>query len=149
MSYQENDSSRHDDDLEQENSEGASAEQLQEEEQQLQQEQQQEPLQQLLEPSATPSEPHKRNCPEGYTFCFTLWSQTSNGTKLVKQGKQRSGTASSPTNSSLSPTLSQVAGKTTQIPIRLAVNPRAPVQRPHPVRIITIAAAPVTCAMPR
>lgn len=85
MSYQENDSSRHDDDLEQENSEGISAEQLQEDTQELQREEQQ--LQQLLEPSATPSEPHKRNCPEGYTFCFTLWSQTSNGTKLVKQGE--------------------------------------------------------------
>lgn len=85
MSYQENDSSRHDDDLEQENSEGISAEQLQEDPQELQREEQQ--LQQLLEPSATPSEPHKRNCPEGYTFCFTLWSQTSNGTKLVKQGE--------------------------------------------------------------
>lgn len=85
MSYQENDSSRHDDDLEQENSEGVSAEQLQEEQQQ--QQQQEEQLQQLLEPSATASEPHKRNCAEGYTFCFALWSQTSNGTKLVKQGE--------------------------------------------------------------
>ncbi|KAL7733837.1 hypothetical protein ACLKA6_011556 [Drosophila palustris] len=77
MSYKENDSSQHDDDYEQENSEGISAEQLQN---------------QLLEASPTPSEPHQRSCTEGYTFCFTLWNQTANGTRLVKQGCWRDNT---------------------------------------------------------
>jgi len=72
MSFQENDSSQHDDDYEQENSEGISAEQ-----QQLQ----------LLETNTTPGEPHQRSCTEGYTFCFSLWNQTANGTRFVKQGK--------------------------------------------------------------
>ncbi|KAH8398793.1 hypothetical protein KR222_004377, partial [Zaprionus bogoriensis] len=85
MSYQENDSSQHDDDYEQENSEGVEQQQQQLQEQQGQ-EQELQQQQQLLEPSTTPSEPHRRTCSEGYTFCFTLWSQSSNGTKLVKQG---------------------------------------------------------------
>ncbi|XP_062135497.1 bone morphogenetic protein receptor type-2 [Drosophila sulfurigaster albostrigata] len=68
MSYQENDSSLHDDELETENSEGISAEQQQ------------------LEASATPSERHQRICSEGYTFCFSLWNETANGQRLVKQG---------------------------------------------------------------
>ncbi|XP_032598093.1 bone morphogenetic protein receptor type-2 [Drosophila grimshawi] len=71
MSYMENDNTQHDDDYEQENSEGISAEQQQ---------------QQLLESNMSPSEPHKRSCTEGYTFCFSLWNQTANGTRLVKQG---------------------------------------------------------------
>ncbi|XP_030571255.1 bone morphogenetic protein receptor type-2 [Drosophila novamexicana] len=70
MSYKENDNSQHDDDYEQENSEGISTEQQQ----------------QYLETSTTASVPHTRSCTEGYTFCFTLWNQTSNGTRLVKQG---------------------------------------------------------------
>ncbi|XP_023168024.1 bone morphogenetic protein receptor type-2 [Drosophila hydei] len=68
MSYKENDNSQHDDDYEQESSEGISVEQ------------------QYLEPGAMPTEPHKRSCTDGYTFCFTLWNQTSNGTRFVKQG---------------------------------------------------------------
>lgn len=72
MSYKENDNSQHDDDYEQENSEGISTEQQQ----------------QYLETSTTASVPHTRSCTEGYTFCFTLWNQTSNGTRLVKQGKK-------------------------------------------------------------
>lgn len=71
MSYKENDNSQHDDDYEQESSEGISVEQQQ----------------QYLEAGALPTEPHKRTCTEGYTFCFTLWNQTSNGTRFVKQGK--------------------------------------------------------------
>ncbi|SPP84960.1 bone morphogenetic protein receptor type-2 [Drosophila guanche] len=66
MSFMENDNSLHDDDSEQDNSG--------------------ELLEQQIEPSAIPNEPHRRSCSEGYTFCFTLWNQTLNGTRVVKQG---------------------------------------------------------------
>lgn len=41
---------------------------------------------QQIESTPMPSEPHRRTCSESYTFCFTLWNQTPNGTKIVKQG---------------------------------------------------------------
>lgn len=32
---------------------------------------------------------HLHICPQDYTFCFSLWRKTANGTKIEKQGKQR------------------------------------------------------------
>ncbi|KAH8379738.1 hypothetical protein KR009_006885, partial [Drosophila setifemur] len=66
MSFQENDNSLHDDDTDQD-----SSNELQE---------------QQIESTPMPSDPHKRSCSDGYTFCFTLWNQSPNGTRLVKQG---------------------------------------------------------------
>ncbi|KAH8369556.1 hypothetical protein KR093_000155, partial [Drosophila rubida] len=93
MSYQENDSSLHDDDLEPENSEGVSGELVPE-----------------AEADTTSGEPHQRSCSEGYTFCFSLWNQTADGPRLMKQGcwkdntdsicSQRECSSSSPTSRS-------------------------------------------------
>ncbi|XP_020801526.1 bone morphogenetic protein receptor type-2 [Drosophila serrata] len=66
MSYQENDNSFHDDDTDQDVSN-----ELQE---------------QQIESTVLPDEPHQRTCSDGYTFCFTLWNQTANETRVVKQG---------------------------------------------------------------
>ncbi|XP_017060003.1 bone morphogenetic protein receptor type-2 [Drosophila ficusphila] len=66
MSFQENDNTIHDDDGDQDSS-------AEEQEQQI-------------ESTPIPSEPHRRTCSDGYTFCFTLWNQTPNGTRVVKQG---------------------------------------------------------------
>ncbi|ALC43028.1 wit [Drosophila busckii] len=68
MSFMENDNTQHEDDYEQDNSENISAEN------------------QLESTVVASSEPQKRSCSEGYTFCFTLWNQTAEGVKLVKQG---------------------------------------------------------------
>uniref|UniRef100_A0A1A9V4B1 Uncharacterized protein n=1 Tax=Glossina austeni TaxID=7395 RepID=A0A1A9V4B1_GLOAU len=35
-----------------------------------------------------PFVPHLRVCPTDYTFCFSLWRQTENGSHIEKQGKQ-------------------------------------------------------------
>ncbi|XP_030372022.1 bone morphogenetic protein receptor type-2 [Scaptodrosophila lebanonensis] len=71
MSYMENDNSLHDDDLEFEsNADSVEAGNSNSVEQ----------------PAELNAERHKRVCSEGYTFCFSLWNQTPNGTRLVKQG---------------------------------------------------------------
>lgn len=38
------------------------------------------------EQSTTPT---YRVCPSDYTFCFSLWSITINGTQIVKQGRNK------------------------------------------------------------
>ncbi|XP_017071395.1 bone morphogenetic protein receptor type-2 [Drosophila eugracilis] len=67
MSFQENDNTFHDDDGDQD-----SSDEMQE--------------QQQVESTPVPTEPHRRTCNDGDTFCFTLWNQTPNGTKIIKQG---------------------------------------------------------------
>ncbi|KAH8259528.1 hypothetical protein KR026_005955 [Drosophila bipectinata] len=64
ISYKEMDNSLNDDDTDSDNSG-----ELQE---------------QQIESTPMPTEPYRRTCSE--TFCFTLWNQTANGTKIVKQG---------------------------------------------------------------
>ncbi|XP_017127461.1 bone morphogenetic protein receptor type-2 [Drosophila elegans] len=66
MSFQENDNYLHDDDGDQDSSG--------------------EVQEQQIESTPVPSEPHRRTCSDGYTFCFTLWNQSPNGTRVVKQG---------------------------------------------------------------
>lgn len=34
-----------------------------------------------------PTAPHRRICQADYTFCFALWRQYPNGTRIEKQGK--------------------------------------------------------------
>ncbi|XP_016978796.1 bone morphogenetic protein receptor type-2 [Drosophila rhopaloa] len=66
MSFQENDNSLHDDDGDQDLSG--------------------EVQEQQIESTPVPTESHKSTCQKGYTFCFTLWNQTANGTRVIKQG---------------------------------------------------------------
>lgn len=34
-----------------------------------------------------PAVPHRRICQTDYTFCFALWRQHQNGTRIEKQGE--------------------------------------------------------------
>jgi len=122
MSFQENDNSFHEDDGDQDSSG--------------------EVQEQQVESTPVPSEPHRRTCSDGYTFCFTLWNQTPNGTRIVKQGKSGKGN-----NNYFLFILGiyifiQVAGRTTRIALPFAASRSALVRRPlrRPVPCTTAAA---------